>query len=63
MPGPTNVSELVSQIRKMNVEMTSPYNDGYTAWGIKQDLFMVKFFLDKVITDAPTFGEQEKNWL
>ena len=44
------------------IEMNSPYNDGYLAWGIKQDLYLLKFMLDKVIADAPTFvGEDE--WL
>ena len=32
------------------------------SWGIKQDLYILKFFLDKIIADAPTFvGEDE--WL
>ena len=57
-----DVPYCTSQIRKAIIEMNSPYNDGYLAWGIKQDLYLLKFMLDKVIADAPTFvGEDE--WL
>lgn len=57
-----DVPYCTSQIRKAIIEMNSPYNDGYVAWGIKQDLYLLKFMLDKVIADAPTFvGEDE--WL
>jgi|TARA_B100001094_G_scaffold329460_1_gene392262 hypothetical protein len=64
MAGPTlpDIDDIMSKIRKMNGEMNSPYNDGYVSWGIKQDLYILKFFLDKVVADAPTFvGEDE--WL
>jgi hypothetical protein len=58
-----DVPYCTSQIRKAIVEMNSPYNDGYMAWGIKQDLYLLKFMLDNVIENAPTFGEQEETWL
>ena len=64
MAGPTlpDIDDIMSKIRKMNGEMNSPYNDGYVSWGIKQDLYILKFFVDKVVADAPTFvGEDE--WL
>jgi hypothetical protein len=58
-----DVPYCTSQIRKAIVEMNSPYNDGYMAWGIKQDLYLLKFMLDNVIENAPTFGETEDSWL
>jgi hypothetical protein len=64
MAGPIipSIDTMMSQMRKMNIEMSSPYNDGYLSFGIKKDLYMVKFFLDKIIADAPDFvGEEE--WL
>ena len=55
-----DVPYCTSQIRKAIVEMNSPYNDGYVAWGIKQDLYLLKFMLDNVLANAPTFvGEEE----
>lgn len=64
MAGPRlpDIDDIMSRIRKMNIEMTSPYNDGYVSWGIKQDLYLLKFFLDKIIAEAPEFVE-EKQWL
>lgn len=64
MAGPRlpDIDDIMSRIRKMNIEMTSPYNDGYVSWGIKQDLYLLKFFLDKIITEAPEFVD-EKQWL
>ena len=62
MAGPQlpDMDDIMSKIRKMNIELNSPYNDGYLSWGIKQDLDLLKFFLDKIISDAPTFvGEDE----
>lgn len=56
------MDSMISKIRKMNIEMCSPYNDGYASFGIKQDLYMIKFFLDKIIEEGPVFiGEEE--WL
>ena len=39
MGGPIlpDMDDIISKIRKMNIEMSSPYNDGYMSWGIKQD--------------------------
>ena len=64
MAGPVlpDIDDIMSRIRKMNIEMTSPYNDGYVSWGIKQDLYLLKFFLDKIIAEAPEFVD-EKQWL
>lgn len=58
----SNIDNITTYIRKMNAEMTSPFNDGFMAWGIKQDLYLMKFFIDKILADAPEFvGEDE--WL
>jgi hypothetical protein len=64
MAGPQlpDIDGIMSKIRKMNIEMTSPYNDGYVSWGIKQDLYLLKFFLDKIIQEAPEFVGEE-DWL
>ena len=45
MGGPIlpDMDDIISKIRKMNIEMSSPYNDGYMSWGIKQDLYILKF--------------------
>ena len=37
-------------------------NDGYTQWAIKQDLYELKWFVDKLVHDAPHFSMEEE-WL
>jgi len=52
--------EIISQLRKMAVECKSPYNDGFTAMYIKQDLLQIKFLLDDLIESCPKFvGEED----
>ena len=42
------------------VELHSPYNDGYNQWIIKQDLYRIKWLVDAILKDSPTFtGEEE----
>ena len=48
------------QINLAGVELHSHYNDGYVQWAIKQDLHKLKWLLDEILADAPTFaGEKE----
>ena len=57
-----DVSEISQQIYRMSRESSSPYNDGYTAFEIKKELYEIKFALDQILKDSPRFcGEEE--WL
>lgn len=57
-----NVSDVAQQVYRMSRECASPYNDGYTAFEIKKELYEIKFIVDKAMKDLPSFsGEQE--WL
>lgn len=56
------------QIHIAGVELRSPYNDGYTQWEIKQELYKIKWLIDGVLADSSKFAgedewldEQEKN--
>jgi hypothetical protein len=40
------------------VELHSSHNDGFTTWGIKQDLHRLKWLLDEIMTDAPTYADE-----
>jgi len=49
-------------IWSMRAEMTSPYNDGFVTWPIKQDLYRLKWLIDESLERASTYsGETE--WL
>lgn len=59
---PTNSHGIQSELYKLYGEIKSPYNDGYTSWGLKQELYEIKFLIDKLIKDSPTFTPEEE-WL
>jgi hypothetical protein len=43
-------------------EIKSPYNDGFTAWGCKKELYVLKLWLDDQFEKLPHYtGEDE--WL
>ena len=42
------------------VEIRSPYNDGYTSFACKHDLYLLKCWLDDVYNDLPTFTGEEQ---
>ena len=57
---PIDYNSVHHQIYLAGVELNSPYNDGYVQWGIKQDLHKLKWLLDEIMADSPTFvGEDE----
>ena len=48
------------QIYIAGVELNSSRNDGFTSFEIKKDLHKLKWLLDEIMEDAPTFtGEDE----
>jgi hypothetical protein len=59
-----DVPYCTSEIRKAIVEMNDRLNNGaYVRWGVKQDLYLLKFMLDDVLENAPTFGKEEETWV
>ncbi len=57
-----SVEEIATQIHAIARECSSPFNDGFTAFELKKDLYQIKEILDTAISRSPTFyGEQE--WL
>jgi len=57
---PMDYNSVHHQIYISGVELNSPYNDGFNQWVIKQDLYHLKWLIDSIIKDSPTFsGESE----
>ena len=57
-----SVEDIATQIHAIARECSSPYNDGFTSFELKKDLYQIKEILDTAISRSPTFyGEQE--WL
>ena len=57
-----DVADVSHQIHAMSRECSSPYNDGFTSFEIKKDLYQIKFIIDSVLANSPKF-EGEENWL
>jgi len=47
-------------IRACMGEIRSPYNDGWTASGCKQELYQLKCYIEDAYKDLPTFVGEEK---
>ena len=58
-----SVEDIARQINSATLECTSPYHDGFTAWGCKQDLLIIQQLINEAVKDAPEFGEMESLWL
>lgn len=57
-----DVIDLYNQIRAATAEVCSKYNDGYTAFYAKQDLYQVKWFIDEQLKRCPKFSGEDE-WL
>jgi hypothetical protein len=57
-----DVANISHHIYTMARECASPYNDGFTSFEIKKDLWDLKFIIDQSIKNTPTFSGEEQ-WL
>jgi len=55
-----NPQDIQNQIGRMITEIHSPYNDGWTASGCKQELYQLKCYIEDAYKDLPTFVGEEK---
>ena len=55
-----NTQEIINNLQACLYQVNHPYNDGFTAWGCKQDLYRVKFALDEMLKNSPTFSGEEE---
>jgi len=60
---PIEIDIVVTQLRRAYVELNSPYNDGFTGWEIKRELYEIKFLLDEILKESASFGEIEERYL
>lgn len=58
-----DVADVATQIRRLSAECSSSYNDGFTAFECKKDLYMIKSLVDDAVKNAPSFGSLEEQWL
>jgi len=46
----------------MRAEMNSAYNDGFVTWGVKQELYRLKWLVDASLASASRYAGEEE-WL
>jgi hypothetical protein len=57
-----DVANVAQQINTMVYETISGHNDGFTQWGVKQDLYRIKWLVDDALKRCSTFSPEEE-WL
>ena len=57
-----SLSDAYNTIRSSLVEINSPYNDGITASHCKQELYLLKCWLEDQYDRLPIFEEDERRW-
>lgn len=55
-----DVGDIQRQLGTCSAQVGNVYNDGFTAWACKQDLLQVKYELDQMLRDLPTFAGEEE---
>lgn len=58
---PPGLIDAYDAIRRSFVEISSPYNDGYTSEYCKKELWRLKTWLEEEYSKLPEFGD-EKSW-
>lgn len=57
---PLDRDSIYHQIHMAGVEINSPYNDGYTAFEVKKDLYKIKWLIEEILNDSAYLsGEDE----
>jgi hypothetical protein len=58
-----DTGNIANQIHSLARECSSSYNDGFTAFECKKDLYQLKEILDTALAKVPNFGSIEEQWL
>ena len=57
-----NADSIISELEKCYWATTDPRMDGFTTWSCKQDLYRVKFALERMLNNCPVYAP-EQEWL
>jgi len=54
--------DVVSAIKELAQNASSPYSDGFSACAYKHDLYILKCFIEDMYKSCPDFPQQEAEW-
>lgn len=57
-----DMGTIFSQLRAVSTEASSKYNDGFTSFYAKQDLYQIKWFVETQLQKCPKFSGEDE-WL
>ena len=57
-----DVTNVAQQVNTMVYEAKSGYTDGFVGWGIKQDLYRIKWLVDDALKRCSTYAPEDE-WL
>lgn len=57
-----DMNAIKHQIWAMRYECTSSFNDGFTAWEVKKELYQLKWLIDDALNKSGSFSPEEE-WL
>lgn len=57
-----DTDQIIRDLHRCAREINDHYNDGWTQWHCKQDLYRIKFELDQLLKISPHFS-MEAEWL
>ena len=55
-----NRTDIENAIWKIQFACTDPRMDGFTTWGCKQDLILLKYFIADMLAYCPTYSVEEE---
>lgn len=55
-----NYNQTSLEISKIGMELHSPYNDGWVSWTAKEYLYKLKWQIEDILKDSPTFRNEEE---
>lgn len=58
-----DVADVTRQLHSLARECASSYNDGFTAFELKKELYLIKEIVDRAMEQSPNFGDMEDQWL
>lgn len=58
-----DAADIAWQLNSCASQMNYRGNDGFVQWDCKKDLIQVKYQLEKLLRDSPTFGLVEESFI
>lgn len=55
-----NADQIIQEASKIYLAGTNPRMDGFTTWPCKQDLYRIKWAVDEMLDNMPTYSVEDE---